>query len=90
MGYYLKILEDTADAVNRCKERNIQLVDVRRVRKCNAVSSRDRSQIVFISRALEELSKEGFLKYVGRASPKKYKILKEVPIDALMENKLDD
>lgn len=74
MGYFSKILAETVDAINRCYEKNVTQVNVGRIRKCNDVKSTDRSKIVFISRALEELAKKGFVEFVGNNSPKTYQL----------------
>ncbi|GAB4308427.1 MAG: hypothetical protein Kow0069_06690 [Promethearchaeota archaeon] len=78
MGYYYEILEQTAKAVNACYERKVMTVSVRRVRRCYSLDSTNRSKIVFISRALDELSKDGYLRFAGRSSPKRYEIVRPV------------
>jgi hypothetical protein len=78
MGYFSKILAETVDALNRCYEKNVTNVNVGRIRKCNKVKSTDRSKIVFISRALDELSNAGFLTYIGRNSPKTYQVTNKI------------
>ena len=75
---YSKILKSTAEAVNKVYEKNYTDITVKRVRKCNKVPSSDKSQIHFISRALEDLKSQGYLELLGRNSPKIYKILKKV------------
>ncbi|MHA1733369.1 MAG: hypothetical protein ACTSU5_15590 [Promethearchaeota archaeon] len=87
LGYYLKILEDTASAVNKALDRNIKSITVRKVRVCNSVPSSDRSQIVFISKALDELRRDGYLQFAGRASPKNYTILKPVEVRKYLDEK---
>ena len=76
-AYYGKVLEDTCSAINKCLDKNIFEINVRRVRTCNAIPSNARSKINFISRALGDLKKLGYLEYMGRNSPKKYRILKK-------------
>ncbi|MCP4763964.1 MAG: hypothetical protein GY870_19485 [archaeon] len=83
MAYYRKVLEDTVSAINKCYEKDIKDVNVRRIRRCNAIPSTERSKINFISRALDDLNKIGYLEFIGRNSPKKYKIIK--PIKDLKE-----
>jgi hypothetical protein len=58
---------------------------VRRVRKCNAIPSSERSKINFISRALDDLTNLGYLKYIGKNSPKKYEILKKPDFDEIKD-----
>lgn len=76
--FYKKVLEETIQAINKCYDKNITDINVRRVRKCNDISSNQRSKINFISRALEDLKKLGYLKFIGRNSPKKYQILYKI------------
>ncbi|MHA1110668.1 MAG: hypothetical protein ACTSRE_06165 [Promethearchaeota archaeon] len=83
MVYYNKILKETASAINLCFEKNYYDISVKRVRKCNNVSSSDRSRIQFISRALEDLKTQGYLELLSRNSPKVYKILK--PVDKIKD-----
>ena len=74
LAYYKKIFEDTVKAVQKCYDRNIYEINVKRIRTCNSIPSSNRSKINFISRALEDLTNEGTLTFIGRNSPKKYKI----------------
>ena len=76
-AYYAKILQETCSAINKCLKKNLYEINVRRVRTCNAIPSNAKSKINFISRALVDLKKLGYLEYMGRNSPKKYRILKE-------------
>lgn len=85
MAYYKKVLKDTVSAINKCYERNFNEIDVRRIRSCNRIPSSDRSKIVFISRALEDLKQIGYLKYLGRNSPKRYEILSEVDLKKVLK-----
>ncbi len=84
MSYFSKILSETVDAINRCVEKNVTRINVGRIRKCNHVKSTDRSQIVFISRALEELSRFGFLEFVGKNSPKTYQVKKKLTLEEVL------
>lgn len=85
MAYYKKVLRNTVSAINKCYEKNYNEVDVRRIRSCNSIPASDRSKIVFISRALEDLKECGYLKYLGRNSPKKYEILSEIDLKKVLE-----
>ncbi|MHA1338392.1 MAG: hypothetical protein ACTSRZ_00640 [Promethearchaeota archaeon] len=78
LSYFKKILTDTIDSINKLYENNVTEVTVRKIRACKNISSTEKSKIVFISKILTELSKKGFLKYIGKNSPKKYKIEKEI------------
>jgi len=76
-AYYEKILQETISAINKCLDKNLLEINVKRVRTCNAIPSNAKSKINFISRALGDLRKLGYLEYMGRNSPKKYRILKK-------------
>lgn len=78
MAYYKKILKDTIEAINKCYEKSHFDVNVKRVRKCNAIPSSDRSKIIFISKALEDLKELGYLEFIGNNSPKTYKIIEKI------------
>jgi len=88
VAYYKKVLEETVSAINKCYEKNVTDINVKRVRKCNAIPSSERSKINFISRALDELTSLGYLRFVGRNSPKKYKILHKVNLDIVKKDLL--
>ncbi len=84
MGYFSKILSETVDAINRCYEKNVTRINVGRIRKCTNVKSKDRSKIVFISRALDELSRAGFLEYLGKNSPKTYQVKEKINLEKVL------
>ncbi len=85
MGYFSKILSETVDAINRCYEKNVTYINVGRIRKCTHVKSTDRSKIVFISRALEELTRAGFLEFIGKNSPKTYQVKEKITLDNVLK-----
>ena len=85
MSYFSEILSETIDAINRCLEKNVTYINVSRIRKCTNVKSTDRSRIVFISRALEELSRAGFLEFIGKNSPKTYKVKEKLVLEVILK-----
>ncbi len=84
MGYFSKILSETVDAINRCYEKNVTHINVSRIRKCTHIKSTDRSKIVFISRALDELSRAGFIEYLGKNSPKTYQVKEKITLENVL------
>ncbi len=85
MSYFSKILSETVDAINRCVEKNVTRINVGRIRKCTHIKSTDRSTIVFISRALDELSRAGFLEFLGKNSPKTYQATEKIALDEVLK-----
>ncbi len=85
MGYFSTILTETVDAINRCYEKKVTHINVGRIRKCTNIKSTDRSKIVFISRALDELSRAGFLEYLGRNSPKTYQVKEKITLEDVLK-----
>ncbi|MEJ2294967.1 MAG: hypothetical protein P8Y23_09360, partial [Candidatus Lokiarchaeota archaeon] len=55
-------------------DNNVNLVNTKRIRRCNRIKSSDRSKINFIWRSLDCLAEEGILEVNGTYSPKTYKI----------------
>ena len=71
-GFFNLFLEKVVDAINE----NIQdesIIEVKHVRKIMDISPKNRSKTAFISRALQKLSDDGHLEYLGKGSAKKYK-----------------
>ncbi len=62
------------------------VLEVKHLRRAMDVPSSDRSKTIFISRGLQKLHELGFLEYIGRNSPKKYKIVEKIPLDELQRN----
>jgi hypothetical protein len=75
MDFFLKNLSETLKAINKMIEDNINLVSTKRVRRCNNISSNNRSKINFIWRSLAYLEDQGILKANGSSSPKSYNII---------------
>ena len=82
MDFFLKNLEETLAAINKCIDKNVFLVNTKRIRRCNNVKSKDRSKINFIWRSLKFLEKEGtILQKNGATNPTNYIIKKKEPIN---------
>ena len=77
----MKNLSDTVEAVNKLIERNVRLVNTKKIRRCFNIKSSNRSKINFIWRALKILEKEGILALNGVTNPKTYKILTDQKIE---------
>ena len=86
MDFFLENLKDTLEAINKLIDNNINVVNTKRVRRCNNVKSSNRSKINFIWRSLDFLEKEGILELNGENSPKTYKIKlnKKVNVEELI------
>jgi hypothetical protein len=74
MDFFLKNLRETVEAINKLIDNNVNMVNTKRVRRCNKIKSSDRSKINFIWRSLDCLAEEGILEMNGTYSPKTYKI----------------
>lgn len=74
MDFFLKNLRETVEAINKLIDNNVNIVNTKRVRRCNNIKSSNRSKINFIWRSLDCLAKEGILEMNGTYSPKTYKI----------------
>jgi len=74
MDFFLKHLKETLEAINKLIDKKINVVNTKRIRRCNNVKSSDRSKINFIWRSLNYLEKEGILDPNGAIKPKNYKI----------------
>jgi hypothetical protein len=61
------------------------VLEVKHLRKAMDVQSSDRSKVIFLSRGLQKLNDLGFLEYIGRNSPKKYKVVDKIPLDQLQK-----
>ncbi|MHA1683066.1 MAG: hypothetical protein ACTSUE_19160 [Promethearchaeota archaeon] len=86
-GYFQKFLIETSEIINK-HFKDASILEVKHIRKAMDISSKNRSKIIFISRALQKLSNLGYLEYVGRNSPKKFKKNENIPIDALKNMEL--
>ena len=82
MDFFLKNLEETLNAINKLIEKNVYLVNTKRIRRCNNVKSSNRSKINFIWRSLKYLEEEGsILERNGVINPTTYKIKKKEKIN---------
>jgi len=86
MDFFLKNLRETLQAINKLIDNNVNIVNTKRIRRCNNIKSSNRSKINFIWRSLDFLEKEGILEINGSYSPKTYKIKlnEKINIDELM------
>ena len=74
MDFFLKNLEETLEAINKLIDNNVNIVNTKRIRRCNNVRSSDRSKINFIWRSLNFLEQKDILEKNGIAKPKTYVI----------------
>jgi len=82
MDFFLKNLEETLDAINKCINNKVFMVNTKRIRRCNNIKSKNRSKINFIWRSLKFLEEEGtILEKNGITNPMNYKIKKTEEID---------
>jgi hypothetical protein len=81
MDFFLKNLRETLEAINKLIDNNINIVNTKRVRRCNDIKSSNRSKINFIWRSLKFLQEEGVLELNGSSNPRTYKIKSESKID---------
>ncbi len=81
MDFFLKNLRETLEAINKLIDNNINIVNTKRVRRCNDIKSSNRSKINFIWRSLKFLQKKGVLELNGSSNPRSYKIMSEGKID---------
>ncbi|MHA2182396.1 MAG: hypothetical protein ACXAAH_13335 [Promethearchaeota archaeon] len=79
-------LRETAEAVNKLIESNVNIVNTKKIRRCCNIKSSDRSKINFIWRSLKVLEEEGILAPNGITNPKTYKILsnQKIEVDKLL------
>jgi len=82
MDFFLKNLEETLNAINKLIEKNVYLVNTKRIRRCNNIKSNNRSKINFIWRSLKYLEEEGsILERNGIVNPTTYKIKKKEKVN---------
>ena len=78
MDFFLKNLKETLEAINKLIDANVNMVNTKRIRRCNNIKSSNRSKINFIWRTLTYLEREGLLELNGglngALNPKTYKI----------------
>ncbi|MFX0099841.1 MAG: hypothetical protein ACFFCS_09670 [Candidatus Hodarchaeota archaeon] len=75
-GFFNKFMKDVEKAIKE-NFNDGAILEVRHVKRAMGISSKNRSKTAFISRALDKLSRNGLLKYLGRATTKRYKINKD-------------
>jgi hypothetical protein len=81
MDFFLNNLKETLEAINKLIDNKVNLVNTKRIRRCNNIKSSNRSKINFIWRALKYLEEEGILIMNGITNPKTYKILSDEKIN---------
>ncbi len=81
MDFFKKNLKDTLEALNKLIDNNVNIVNTKRIRRCNNIKSSNRSKINFIWRSLKFLEEEGILTINGIVNPKTYKITTNQKID---------
>jgi len=81
MDFFLNNLKETLEAINKLIDNNVNIVNTKRVRRCNNIKSSNRSKINFIWRALRYLEEEGILTLNGITNPKTYKITSNQKLD---------
>ncbi len=81
MDFFFSNLKETLEAINKLIDNNVNLVNTKRIRRCNNIKSSNRSKINFIWRALRYLEEEGILTPNGITNPKTYKITANEKID---------
>ena len=74
MDFFFNNLKETLEAINKLIDNNVNIVNTKRIRRCNNIKSSNRSKINFIWRALRYLEEEGILTVNGITNPKTYKI----------------
>ena len=72
--YYMK---KTMEAIEKLKENNVFVVNVKRIRRVLKVRSSNRSEINFYWRSLQQLEKEGKLVKENSTGPEDYRIVIE-------------
>lgn len=81
MDFFLINLKETLEAINKLMDKNISIVNTKRIRRCFNIKSSNRSKINFIWRTLKYLEGEGILRKNGITNPKTYKIVPDETID---------
>ncbi|MHA1849452.1 MAG: hypothetical protein ACTSYS_03890 [Promethearchaeota archaeon] len=83
-GYFKQLVIDVAKIINENFTLN-SVIEVKHLRKAMNISSKNRSKILFLSKALQRLSDLGHLEYLGKNSPKKFRKLKKIDLDVLKD-----
>ena len=75
-GFFDNFIKDVEKAI-KDNFNDGAILEVRHVKRVMGISSKNRSKTAFISRALDKLSMDGLLEFLGRSTTKKYKINKD-------------
>ncbi len=86
-GFFETFLVQMTRAINE-KFNAGAVLETKHIRKALEIPSSDRSKTIFISRGLQKLHELGLLEYIGRNSPKKYKVIGKIPLDELQRKVL--
>jgi len=81
-GFFESFLLDVVNAINANFTAS-SFLEVKHLRKVMNIPSSNRSKVIFLSRALQMLNDLGYIEYVGRNSPKKYRKIKDIPVDEI-------
>lgn len=81
MDFFLQNLRETLEAINKLIENNVNIVNTKRIRRCNHIKSSNRSKINFIWRTLKYLEETGILQKDGVINPTTYQIAKSEKIN---------
>lgn len=72
--------------INKCINRRMRVITVKRIRKLNDIESSDKSKINFIWSSLKFLEKNGFIERYNNTSPKQYRLpMTEIKIEKVIE-----
>jgi len=74
MDFFKKNVEETLEAINKCIEKGVKIINTKRIRSCNNIKATDRSKINFIWRSLKYLEEKEILEKNGVVKPITYKI----------------
>lgn len=75
-GVWKDIYQDVKKAINYFYDRNIHIINVKKIRRYLDIDASDRSKINFIWRILEHFESEGYLIQIRQKPTKQYKIAK--------------
>lgn len=77
-GFFSGFLVEVSRCINE-KFTTDALIDVKVLRKAMDIPSSDRSKVIFLAKALQRLADAGYLEFVGRNSPKRYRKRASIP-----------
>jgi hypothetical protein len=86
-GFFETFLVDTA----RCINENFNagaILEVKHIRRFMDVGPKNRSKIIFLARALQKLADLGYIEFMGKGSPKRFRKNSSIPIEELQRRVL--